>query len=285
MGKRYFQQKQRSEELQSKLNQISSSFSSRMSAIQSAPRQHRPTKSTVNDLAAIEQQFRNLLAVESPSTLSLGKMTGSPKHGAIASGSSALDSAEREYLENELIRLHESVSLRDEKVASLEAENERLKSENIRLQKQGGSESFYAERADKLKRKCTVFQQNIYGLMGLLQSVEQEHLTKCGKLPKGTRAVDWRNEYDPKQYRHHSASQTVGDLERRKKSKKGRKSRNQMTEMESSSSATQFMEMAHEERWGGFGLGSSGDDTGKEDAAKLKPKHRGKQNGSIFMDL
>lgn len=133
MGKRYFQQKQRSEELQSKLNQISSSFSSRMSAIQSAPRQHRPTKSTVNDLAAIEQQFRDLLAVEPTSS----KMTGSPKHGAIGSGSSAMDSAEREYLENELIRLHESVSIRDQKVASLEAENERLKSENVRLQKQG----------------------------------------------------------------------------------------------------------------------------------------------------
>merc|ERR1712130_498727 len=97
----------------------------------------------------------------------------------------------------------------------------------------------------------------------------------------GTRAVDWRNEYDPKQYRHHSSSQTVGDVERRKKSKKGRKSRNEL-ESVSSVSATQFMEMAHEERWGGFGLGSSGDDPDKEDHSKLEPKHRGKQNGSIF---
>ena len=130
MGKRYFQQKQRSEELQSKLNQLSSSFSSRFSAIQSAPRQHRPTKSTVNELASIEQQFRDLLKVE-PST------SVSPKHEAMASASSAMDSAERQYLENELIRLHETVSLREQKVASLEAENERLKSENVRLQKLG----------------------------------------------------------------------------------------------------------------------------------------------------
>lgn len=164
-----------------------------------------------------------------------------------------------------------------------------------------GSESFYSERADKLNVKCTVFQQSIYGLMALLQSVEEEYLTKCGKLPKGTRAVDWRNEYDPKQYRlsgghhgggGHQTSQTVGgNVERKRRGKKGRKSKHQM---ETSSSATELMDMAHEERWGGFGLGSSGDDQPKEphskvskSTTKLVPRHRGKgkENGSIFMDL
>jgi len=302
MGKRYFQQKQRSEELQSKLNQLSSSFSSRMSAIQSAPRQHRPTKSTVNDLAAIEQQFRDLLRVEHSNSLSPNSRPVGAGHSAAGSGT--MDSAERQYLENELVRLQETVSLRERKVASLEAENDALKSENVRLQKRGGSESFYAERADKLKRKCTVFQQNIYGLMGLLQTVEQEYLTKCGKLPKGTRAVNWRDEYDPKHYRQrtgggtggsgggdevggHRPSQTLPGnvMERRPKSKKLRKTKSR-NKMESSSTATDHMEMAHEDRWGGFGLGSSGDDPEKEAVDKLqKPRHRGKQNGSIFMDL
>eukprot|EP00483_Globobulimina_turgida_P002233 UN02235 len=85
-------------------------------------------------------------------------------------------------------------------------ENKRLKFEKKSLQdqlasKQGGSDQFYVERTNKLTTKISLFQQNIYNLMSLLQNVEQEYMQKCGKLPKVTKAIDWRNEYDPKKYK------------------------------------------------------------------------------------
>ena len=136
MGKRYFAQKQRSEDLQSKLNALSSSFSSRFSAIQCAPRRHRPTKSTVNELASIEQQFRDLLKAE-PTT------SYSPKHGA-------MDSAA------ELAALREAVSLSEQKVESLKAENERIKSENERLQKLGIFSSLFLFQSDLVVIFCVL---------------------------------------------------------------------------------------------------------------------------------
>eukprot|EP01084_Bolivina_argentea_P087797 158557_1 len=93
MGKKYFQSQSRTEELESKMSELSETFSSRISAIQSAKPSHRPTKSTVNDLTNIEQQFRNLLKSE----------TKPPKTQYATHTGSANDKSS--FLESEIISL------------------------------------------------------------------------------------------------------------------------------------------------------------------------------------
>jgi len=221
MGKRYFQQQQRTEELESKLNQISTTFSSRMSAIQSQPKKHRPTKSTVNDLASIEAQFRNLLKN--------GDDTDDDNNSSFPDTTNN----NNEYLENQIIELNSKLNQNNDELLLLKQENNKLK--NQLSSKQGGSDQFYQERTNKLSAKVSLFQQNIYNLMSLLQNVEQEYMQKCGKLPKVTKAIDWRNEYDPKQYKSKQLNQSTTssvpsqptnqkiDTKKSKKSKKSKK--------------------------------------------------------------
>merc|ERR1712129_237276 len=178
-------------ELESQLKGISQTFSSRMQSIVAAPKTHRPTKSTVSDLTSIEEQFRNLLLKEEDTpTIAKSKSDGDD-----------VDDQKTDYMENEIIKLNQRIN----ELTKYKAQVQKLKNDNKVLSnqltnnaKQSGSDEFYKERADKLSHKVGAFQQNIYNLLSLLTNVEQEYMSKCGKLPKVTRAIDWRNEYDPK---------------------------------------------------------------------------------------
>merc|ERR1719334_1624606 len=131
--------------------------------------------------------------------------------------------------------------------------------------------------------------------MGLLTTVEQEFMLKTGKLPKVTKAIDWRNEFDPKKYKHkaqkqkHETTATFVETElstkKEKKDKKRSKKKKQKhahpqtatniaysataaatasfapyRKHKAENSATASSTMAHEQRWSGFALGASGDE-------------------------
>merc|ERR1712228_135226 len=296
MGKRYFMTQQRTEELESKLNEISHTFSSRMSQIQSAPQTHRPTKSTVSDLASIEEQFRSLLKEDNESAKKVKNESA--------------DDGKNDYMENEMIRLHAKIN----ELSKYKTQCQKLKNDNKVLSnqlannaKQGGADQFYQERANKLSHKVGIFQQNIYNLLSLLTNVEQEFMSKCGKLPKVTRSIDWRNEYDPKKYKfvknvqmqqqserngqhpqngtfviNQSSTPNIAYNKKKKKSKKKKASKHAQA-----GSATYSMTLPDDQRYAGFNLGSSGDEEPKSAPVQsVKPKHRGnKNNESIFMDL
>merc|ERR1712129_433221 len=300
MGKRYFMSQQRTEELESQLKGISQTFSSRMQSIVAAPKTHRPTKSTVSDLTSIEEQFRNLLLKEEDTpTIVKSKSDGD-----------VVDDQKTDYMEDEIIKLNQRIN----ELTKYKAQVQKLKNDNKVLSnqlannaKQSGSDQFYKERADKLSHKVGAFQQNIYNLLSLLTNVEQEYMSKCGKLPKVTRAIDWRNEYDPKKYKY---SQTIPsmnggahptngtfvinqsktsptDQAMNSKKKKSKKKKNVKPSLHAQGTATYSMTLPQDQRYAGFNLGSSGDEEPKSaPVTSSKPKHKGrKTNESIFMDL
>jgi len=63
-----------------------------------------------------------------------------------------------------------------------------------------GSQNYRNSRTNQLKEKISDFQQKIYNLMNLLESVEKEFFNKIGKLPSAVMNIDWRKEYDPKRF-------------------------------------------------------------------------------------
>mmetsp|Transcript_42319 Transcript_42319/g.69771 ORF Transcript_42319/g.69771 Transcript_42319/m.69771 type:complete len:1066 (-) Transcript_42319:132-3329(-) len=320
MGKRYFQQQQRNEELESRLNDLSQTFTSRMSAMQAAPSRHQPTQSTVHDLQYIEQQFRDLLSSEH------GDAPAQANGGGKGKAHAHHDDDDRKtgagYLEDEIIKLQQSASEHQQRVSALTEQNDLLRAQNASLQhemssKQGGVDAYYTERTTKLTTKVSAYQQNIYSLMALLQNVEQEYMTKCGgKLPKATLAVDWRNAYDPKKYKQkHTHVQTLLDQsttdsakingtgsahevnatfvfnEETQNAKKNKKKHNKKKRNEQQS-ATESIHLPHDQRWAGFNLGGAADDDESEMMMKTaassskKPTHRkNKENESRIIDL
>merc|ERR1712129_676413 len=84
------------------------------------------------------------------------------------------------------------------------ATNDALRREQQSTSEQHGADAFLKERNAVLKAKAGAFQESIYNLMGLMTTVEQEFMLKTGKLPKVTKAIDWRNEFDPKKYKQKS---------------------------------------------------------------------------------
>eukprot|EP01084_Bolivina_argentea_P048020 88509_1 len=255
MAKRLFYQQQKTEDVQSKLTQISSTFSTRMNAIQSMPKKHRPTKSTVNDLASIEAQFRTLLKTD--------HTTQKPQQPQ-------LTNADSSFLESEIIELKARVTANNDQMLLIRQENAQLKREAKTAQKSAGADQFYQERSNKLSQKVSAFQQNIYNLMSLLQNIEQEYMQKCGKLPKATKSIDWRNEYDPKKYKFvaHPTNQTFvinqNDVHSIKKEKKKDKKHKKRKKEERAATQMNF----------------------NSAAVAVKPKHHGRAaNESRIIDL
>merc|ERR1712003_604123 len=110
-----------------------------------APKTHRPTKSTVSDLASIEEQFRNLLKEDNSLSVTPHKSDGSNE--------------KNEYVENEMIRMRakiDELSKYKAQAQKLKADNKVLSAQLANNAKQGGFDQFYQERANKLSHKVSV---------------------------------------------------------------------------------------------------------------------------------